>query len=239
MLDLYPTGIVSIVSDSYNLWSVLTDIAPKLLKRIVARDGKVVFRPDSGKPIDILCGSPVKNKPKQMNATTLYPEELGVFELLGQVFGYTINDKGYKVLHPNVGVCYGDGMTLDNFEEILNTMMQSGWASSNLVIGVGGLLLQSHSRDDLGFSFKATYAEIDGKPVEIFKDPVTDRKKRSLKGLIKVSFDHWNQAIIKDQQTWEEESKSALSTIFKDGKLYQEVDWKSLTIKARHKKFNV
>lgn len=230
MLDLYPTGIVSIVSDSYNLWNVLTNFAPKLKERILAREGKVVFRPDSGKPVDILCGTPCQ-KPEK-------PSELGVFELLGEVFGYTLNDKGYKILNPKVGVCYGDGMTLDNFHEILDTMMLYGWASSNLVIGVGGLLLQSHSRDDLGFSFKATYAEIKGEPVEIFKDPVTDHKKRSLTGLIKVSFDHWNQAIIKDHQSWEEESSSALTTVFKDGKLYQEIDWKSLTTKARQRKFN-
>jgi len=53
-----------------------------------------------------------------------------------------------------------------------------------------------------------------------------------------VSFDHWNQAIIKDHQSWEEESSSALTTVFKDGKLYQEIDWKSLTTKARQRKFN-
>ncbi len=203
MLDLYPTGVVSIVSDSYDFFNAITNIAFQLKDKILARDGKVVFRPDSGIPYEIING--VKDSD-------------GALTCLGRIFGYTINSKGYKVLNPKVGLIYGDGMYYEEFERILNGMQANGWASSNLVIGVGGILLQSHSRDDLGFSFKATYAEINHKSMEIFKDPITDTKKKSMKGLIKCSKTK-NGYQFYDQQTWEQEKESGLETVFLNGKL--------------------
>lgn len=221
MLDLYPTGIISIVADSYDVWNAVTNIAFKLKDKILAREGKVVFRPDSGKPIDIICGEKIDIPP--------FDRHPGILELLSSVFGYTVNDKGYKIINPKVGLIYGDGMTYDNFEAILSEMSEQRWASSNLVIGVGGLLLQSHSRDDLGFSFKATYAEIDGKPVEIFKDPITDPNKRSLQGLIRAECchvsDHPYRNIFHDQQSWAQEKSGRLKTIFKNGKLFMTDSW--------------
>jgi nicotinamide phosphoribosyltransferase len=60
--DLYPSGIVSIVSDSFDYWKVLAEYAPKLKSIIENRtpdangNAKVVFRPDSGDPVKIICG---------------------------------------------------------------------------------------------------------------------------------------------------------------------------------------
>lgn len=198
MLDLYPTGIVSIVCDTYNCYDAITVIGAKLKDRILARDGKVVFRPDSGEPIEVIMKCLI---------------------LLAEVFGSTINSKGFSVLNPKIGLIYGDGMYLDNFENVLARMESQRWATSNLVIGVGGLLLQSHSRDDLGFSMKATYIErADGSKYGIQKDPITDPGKKSYKGLIRIMPDN----SIRDEQTWEEERQSTLQTAFKDGIIWED-----------------
>lgn len=178
MLDTYPSGIVSIVSDTYDLWRVLTQYALELRSRILERDGKVVFRPDSGDPEKIICGNP--------DAPEGTPERLGALELLGTVFGYTTNSLGYRVLNPKVGLIYGDGFFFDRFETVLRRMERQGWASSNLVVGIGGLLLQAHSRDELGFAIKATSVTIDSERIDVVKNPVTDRKKRSHKGILSL-----------------------------------------------------
>lgn len=223
MLNIYPEGIVSIVSDTYDIYALIHKVGAKLKDKILSRNGKVVFRPDSGNPSDILCGD--KSVPIGSSAY------IGIFELLEKIFGSSINSKGYKVLNPKIGVIYGDGMYYDNFKEILERMKQNGWASSNLVIGVGGILLQNHSRDDLGFSFKATYIEVDGKPRNLMKSPITDPYKKSLTGLISCHKDEEGKYIFKDNQSWEQENKSLLETIYKDGKLIVSESWP--TIKER------
>lgn len=216
MLNLYPNGIVSIVSDTYNLWNVLQNFTVQLKDKILSRDGKVVFRPDSGNPELIICGDP--------NAPEGTPENLGAIRILDQVFGSTINSKGYRELNPKVGLIYGDGMYFERFERILNKLAENGYASNNLVIGVGGLLLQQHSRDDQGFAIKATYCEIDGKPREIVKDPITDPGKKSLKGLMCLhhTFDYDGKVTgfeTLDQQTPQEEADNdnLLELVFKNG----------------------
>lgn len=88
--DLYPSGIVSIVSDTYDLWQVCTDFLPRLKEKIAARDGKVVIRPDSGDPELILCGDP--------NAPEGSPARRGVVNLLADEFGTVVNDKGFRDL---------------------------------------------------------------------------------------------------------------------------------------------
>lgn len=209
MLHLYPDGIVSIVSDTYNLWRVLTEFAPILKDEILARNGKVVFRPDSGDPEKIICGDP--------HAPIGSPEYKGSLKLLEEVFGSSVNSKGFKELNPKVGLIYGDGMYFERFERILTHMQEQGWASTNLVIGIGGLLLQQHNRDDGGFAFKATFAVINEKEVELFKDPITDPGKRSHKG--RMMLDKTFGYVTYDQVSEEEETMGELKTVFKDGKI--------------------
>lgn len=88
-----------------------------------------------------------------------------------------------------------------------------------MVIGVGGLLLQQHNRDDLGFAFKATYAEINGKAVELYKDPITDTGKKSHKGLMKLVKQDGKYVTL-DQQA--DDLGGELVTVFKDGKVTKE-----------------
>jgi len=122
-------------------------------------------------------------------------------------------------------------MYYDRYVDILETMKQMGYANTNLVIGIGGLLLQQHNRDDLGFAFKATYAEINGVATELYKDPITDPGKKSHKGLMcliqtggRGLDDKLNEIkvptfITVDQATKEQETFGALVTVFKYGKI--------------------
>jgi nicotinamide phosphoribosyltransferase len=212
MLSLYPTGIVSIVSDTYNVYTVLTDFAETLKAEILARPegSKVVFRPDSGNPEYIICGDP--NAPEGSN------EWKGAIRLLDEKFGSTLNKKGYKVLNPKVGLIYGDGMYLARFERTLARLASMGYAASNLVIGVGGIL-RNHSRDSLGFALKAIYIEKDGVGIAIEKDPVTDLKKKSHKGLVSLIRHADGRYETIDECTWVEEAESLLVPVFRDGKV--------------------
>ncbi len=228
LMKLYPTGILSVVSDTWNLWDVCTKFLPHLKSEIMARDGKLVIRPDSGDPVDIICGD------------TRYPDHThpafdGVIELLWDVFGGTINEKGYKVLDPHIGAIYGDSITLDRATEICERLKAKGFASTNIVLGIGSFTYQYNTRDTFGFAMKATYGEITHgdrtlgsnnnyvEPREIFKDPITDDgTKKSKKGLLQVGYYLSETLECKDQQTWKQESEGLLTTVFKDGKLVKE-----------------
>lgn len=204
MLDTYPKGIVSIVSDTYDIYNVVGNFAEKLKDRILAREGKVVFRPDSGDPIKVICGDP-----EAQEGSLQY---MGCLRILDSIFGSTVNTKGYKELNPKVGLIYGDGMYLERYESMLTHMKEMGYAASNLVIGVGGIL-RNHTRDDLGFAIKATYVEINGEPREIMKDPVTDHGKKSHMGMLSVDQD-FN---VKEHCTQEQEKEGLLKTVFLNG----------------------
>lgn len=212
MLELYPTGIVSIVSDTFDVYKVLTDFAETLKEDILKRDGKVVFRPDSGNPEYIICGNPEAEQGSN--------EWKGAIRLLDEKFGSSLNSKGYKVLNPKVGLIYGDGMYLERYVRTLDRLKEMGYAASNLVIGVGGIL-RNHSRDTLGFAIKATYVEVNGEPREIEKDPITDHKKKSHKGLLSLQKIE-DEYITKDQCNVAEEADSLLQLVYKDGQLIKE-----------------
>ena len=207
---MYPKGIVSIVSDTWDLWKVLTNYLPRLKEEISVRDGKVVVRPDSGDPILILCGNP-NGKSEE--------ERKGVVELLWETFGGTTNDKGYKELIPQIGAIYGDSITVERATQICENLKEKGFASTNVVLGIGSFTYQYNTRDTFGFAMKATYGEVNGEGRAIFKDPITDDgTKKSAKGLMKIELEN---RIFKltDNVSWEEESKGELKEIFRDGKL--------------------
>jgi nicotinamide phosphoribosyltransferase len=108
-----------------------------------------------------------------------------------------------------------------------------GYANTNLVIGIGGLLLQQHNRDDLGFAFKATYAEINGVATELYKDPITDPGKRSHKGLMMLVKDDAGNYTTKDGVSWDEEGRGELETVFLNGKLLNETDLTTVRERAK------
>ncbi len=225
-LEVYPEGNVSIVSDTYNYWNVLTVILPQLREKIMDRNGRVIIRPDSGNPELILLGDSTQSDQAS-------PEYLGSLRLLDRTFGSTINSKGLKVLHPSIGIIYGDGMYFDRIERILKGCIELGYATSNLVFGCGGILLQSHSRDDLGFAFKATSVTIDGQRKPIFKDPITDHSKKSHRGLLRLEHDeisgNW---VTLDNQTEKQEQEGELRTVFHNGVVYRHDEFEQIVDRA-------
>lgn len=226
LTEVYPKGFVSIVSDSFDLWQVVTDFIPRLKDEILSRDGRLVVRPDSGDPVDIICGVPVEDYmdmgsgASECNA----PEIKGVYELLWDVFGGTVNEKGYKVLDPHIGVIYGDSITLERQKEIYRRLEAKGFAATNLVLGIGSYTYQYRTRDSLGFAMKATWCQVNGEAREIFKQPKTDSgMKNSLKGLIRVDKDENGVYRATDCVSKEQEAGGCLEEVFCDGKLLKEV----------------
>lgn len=216
LTETYPTGIVSVVSDTYDLWNVITNFLPRLKDVILAREnGKLVIRPDSGDPIKIICGDP--------DAEPGSPEHKGVVELLWEVFGGEINKKGFKQLHPSIGCIYGDSITLERCEAICRGLMKKKFSSTCAVFGIGSYTFQYVTRDTYKSAMKATYGEIKGVPREIFKDPATDNgTKKSAKGLLQVLKDKNGIYYLRDQVTKEEESTGELKVVFEDGKLIKD-----------------
>lgn len=245
LMEIFPTGLLSVVSDTWDLWKVLTEILPALKEEIITRDGKLVIRPDSGDPVNIICGHTEGTVDQDGIYFDRFGKKLstaefkGVIELLWDTFGGTINEQGYKVLDPHIGAIYGDSITLERAEDICKRLEAKGFASTNIVLGVGSFTYQMNTRDTYGFAMKATYIEVttdygqfsggvwtEGR--EIFKDPVTDSGiKKSAKGLLqvyKVKGAHGeSDYILKDQCTWKEEKQGELQTIFKDGKFFNTV----------------
>lgn len=217
--EVVPNGIVSVVSDSFDFWQVMTDFTVRLKDCILARGkdpvtglSKVVFRPDSGDPVKIVCGD--------NQAPFGSPEFKGAIECLWDVFGGTINEKGYKVLSDRVGLIYGDSITLERAEAILKGLKDKGFCTSCIVFGVGSFTYQYMTRDTLGLAIKATYRQDeDGEGYNIFKDPKTDDgTKKSAKGLLQVVLNESGEYELKDQVTYEAAAQhSELKTIFVDG----------------------
>lgn len=223
----FPNGIVSLVSDTWSLWNVLTNYMPRLKDEIMARNGKVVIRPDSSPktPLEIICGDP--------DAPDGSPENKGVVRLLWETFGGAINEKGYKVLDSHVGLLYGEAITLNLSPKIFQRLKEMGFASSNVLKGVGSFSYVMNSRDSCGFALKATAAVVNGEFREIFKDPVTDGNngmKKSAKGLLRVDLVD-GEYILKDQCTPEEEAGGELQTVFENGQIIKE--WSLSEIRAR------
>ena len=165
-LKIFPKGILSIVADTFDLWKLITEYLPNIKEEILARDGKLVIRPDSGDPVDIICGS---GKPAHLDngkgfKGTIHswdgitkPQWKGVIELLWDIFGGTINEQGYKVLDPHIGAIYGDSITPERQLEIYKRLESKGFASTNIVLGIGSFTYQYNTRDTLGFAAKGAW----------------------------------------------------------------------------------
>ena len=290
--EVYPKGIVSLVSDSFDFWSVITKTALELKEEILNREvdsmgmAKVVFRPDSGDPVKIICGddiptliadnitqakesarhlivnSVVRQTPhgecgemyadqivkydgkyykasieifwnrydKQyyyedgselisFEEVELTPEQKGAVECLWDIFGGTTNDLGFRTLNQRVGMIYGDSITPERAEEILKRLQAKGFASDNIVFGVGSYTYNMVSRDTLGFAMKATYVEVNGKPVVVYKDPKTsDGTKKSAKGLLCVTKDAKGNYKLVDNVDPKKETEGYLEPVYIDGK---------------------
>jgi nicotinamide phosphoribosyltransferase len=297
--EIYPNGIVSMVSDTINLWEVITKVLPQIKDDILNRDGKLVIRPDSGDPVDIICGKSYKiynfddkieeyeltfedcidkmqseleqeyysNRTKfyghkgestyfniidngkyygyfkyekniykivftcrftdivySTEMTTLPSDYVGVVELLWNLFGGTINSKGYKELDPHIGVIYGDSITLERAKSICERLKAKGFASTNVVLGIGSYTYQYNTRDTFGFAMKSTHSVVDGKEYLLYKNPITDSGiKKSLKGLCIVTLEDGKYKVIDNLYLDEYKRllpKDELKTFYKDGEVF-------------------
>lgn len=162
LLEKHPTGLVACVSDSYNVFKATREYWGKELKDVVlAREGTLVVRPDSGDP------------------TTM---PLDIIDILMEQFGYTVNSKGFKVLPDQVRVIQGDGMTVETLTRLCLNAMERKISISNFAMGMGGGLLQKVDRDTCKYAMKANAVEVDGVWLDVYKDPITDQGKKSKRG---------------------------------------------------------
>lgn len=236
----HPTGIVSYVADTYDYWKVLTEILPSYMVKqaVMKREGKLVIRPDSGDPVKIICGL-TESQYRRTRDGVAYPLEAwdgaafiggydpipehvikGSIEVLWEIFGGTITETGHKLLDSHIGLIYGDSITLERAEKILQRLAEAGFASGNVVFGVGSYTYQMNSRDTFGTAMKATYVEINGEGIEIYKDPATgDKLKKSAKGLLRVVLED-GEYVLYDQQTKEQAygEDNELKERWRDGK---------------------
>lgn len=237
----YPAGMVSLVSDSFDYWNVITVIAKELKAEILARkpnalgQSRVVFRPDSGDPVRILAGYRDSELMRGSDgvfqeidgkyivaATGLHiteAERKGSVECLWDIYGGALTNKGYKMLNDKVGLIYGDSISLKRAWDILSRLAEKGFASSNVVFGIGSYTYNMLSRDTFGWAMKAIYAEVDDEQVDIYKDPATDDgTKKSARGLLRVEKEG-KDYVLYEQQTLEQFARGELTPVFRDGKL--------------------
>ncbi len=243
--EVYPDGIVSIVADSFDYWNTITNTARALKDIIMKRNGKVVFRPDTGNPVDVVCGHNYGDTkyhyrnngsvhiPTSIDTLEFTEEEYkGSVECLWEIFGGTVTEKGYKLLDSHVGLIYGDSITLDRAEDICNRLEKKGFASINVVYGIGSYTYQYVTRDTEQYAVKATFAKVDGKDINIYKKPKTgDGMKNSAFGLVAVFKDKDGEFYLKDKATWDEVNNCELKEVFRDGKLL--IDHSLAEIRAR------
>ena len=209
--EIYPSGICSYVADTYDYWKLLTEILPENKEVIISRDGKVVIRPDSGDPVRIICGYRISEK-NELGTEVIHKdgkyyliedqeykdnlieipwyEALGSIRVLAKIFGKSMNEKKYFTVNQKVGIIYGDSITLERCQEILERLAEMKYAADNIVFGVGSYTYQYVTRDTFGFAIKATWVQCEDVSYSIYKDPKTDGgTKKSAKGLLRVVKD--------------------------------------------------
>lgn len=290
-----PSGFCSYVADTYDYWGVLTKVLtmPSVKAAIMARDGRLVIRPDSGDPVDIICGTAggevydtledaiedvndqhyteaheacegshcmgmdeyetfvyIKGEGKYYTLKTTFSynrhdktyyyidnygddgettaeevnptaEMKGSIQLLWEIFGGTVNEAGFKELDSHIGLIYGDSITLDRANHITRRLEKMGFASTNVVFGIGSYTYQCNTRDTFGTAMKATATAVEGEFFEIYKDPATgDKLKQSAKGLLHVGINDEGEFFLLDQVSAEKEAQGELKIRFKDGQFF-------------------
>ena len=201
MIKQFPSGTVACVSDSYDVFNACEHIwGEELREKVLARDGVLVIRPDSGDPKTIV---------------------LNVLEILGRKFGFETNSKGYKVLNPKVRLIQGDGVNYWTIQDVLATITRAGWSADNIAFGMGGALLQQLNRDTQKFAFKSSSIVINGETRAVYKEPITDQSKGQKRGrLALVEHDHGFETVTTSAGVGA--TKGLLQTVFLNGELKKE-----------------
>lgn len=222
---VYPSGVVTIVADTYNLWKfvdyVLTDSEVK--EAILKRDGKVNIRPDSGDPVKIVCGDSKIKKEDLYEPLKPFTETIkkGLIQRLYEIFGGIKNKKGFLELDSHIGCVYGDSITPERAKAICKGLMEKGFVSVSCSLGIGSYTYQYMTRDTLGFALKATAEIINGEFKAIYKNPATDfdKFKKSQKGLVAVIFENGEYKLIDNltPETLKNIKENQLEEVFIEG----------------------
>ncbi|MDG6881638.1 putative nicotinate phosphoribosyltransferase [Phocoenobacter uteri] len=199
--------IFAVVSDSYNLWDVVSEVwGSQFKEQIIKMGGTLVVRPDSGKPTEVVCKT---------------------LEILEQKFGSTLNSKGYKVLPDCIRVIQGDGIDQDSLKEILDEIMAMGFSAENITFGMGGGLLQKVNRDVMSWVMKTSAIQVAGEWRDVYKDPITAHSKRSKKGRLAL-IKQDNQFKTIREETLLDAQQNLLQAVYLNGKLLIEEEFTTI-----------
>ncbi len=213
-----PGALLSVVSDSYDIYHAIGELWGKALRQQVVDSGAiVVVRPDSGEPVDVVHRC---------------------LEMLDEAFGHTLNSKGYRVLN-NVRVIQGDGVNPDSIRAILERITSAGYATDNITFGMGGALLQKMNRDTQKFALKCSAARVGGRWIDVWKDPVTDQGKQSKRGRVELvrhrEYGTWRTLEVSADAAGSSRRPQgfddAMVTVWENGELLR--DWTFADIRAR------
>lgn len=213
MLMQFPSGIVAVVSDSYNVYDAVEKLWGELLHdKVLQREGTLVVRPDSGNPRETV---------------------LKVLEILGEKFGHQTNAKGYRVLNPKVRLIQGDGVNYWTIQDTLTAMNRAGWSADNITFGMGGALLQQLNRDTQKFAFKTSSVVVNGKDRDVFKDPVEGHDKASKRGRLALVVENGRW---KTQPSQREtiDPKDQLKLVFRNGEVLKTHSVAEIRERANH-----
>ncbi len=190
--------IYACVSDSYDIYHAVENLwCGDLLEEVKQTGGTLVIRPDSGDPVEVV---------------------IACLRILDRKVGTKKNLAGYKLLPSFVRLIQGDGLTEDTIREILQAMLAERYSASNIAFGCGGHLLQDLNRDTNRFAYKCSSITINGEERDVFKDPVTDKGKRSKRGRLSlVKRNGTYETVPGDNQTGD-----LLETVFENGEILKE-----------------
>lgn len=214
LIDTYPNGILSVVSDSYDIENAIRVYGTTLKDKILNRnDGaKFVIRPDS----------------PRFEGDTPAAQILWIAQELEKYFGATVNSKGYKMLHPKVGIIYGDGLNREDIIEALDTLIANGFAASTCVYGMGGGLLQKHNRDTQRNAFKCSAQKRGDKWLDIYKDP-KDKSKASKRGRLALVFENGQYKTVSEKGA----KNNLLEVVFENGVIVRDMTWNEVRNNAK------
>jgi nicotinamide phosphoribosyltransferase len=201
---------VACVSDSYNIYEACEKWGTELKEDVLKSKATVVIRPDSGNPSEVV---------------------LNCLRILDKHFGHIVNSKGYRVLN-NVRIIQGDGIDHSSIRSILFCMEIAGYSADNVAFGQGGALLQQVNRDTLEFAMKCSAAKINGKWIDVFKDPVTSSMKKSFKGRPVLNKDKDGNFVTNRYETHSDQT-DYLVTRFKNGEIMNETNFNEVRARAK------
>lgn len=203
--------VLAVVSDSYNLWDVVSNVwGGKLKQDIINMGGTLVVRPDSGEPAEVVCKT---------------------LEILEQKFGSLINSKGYKVLPDCIRIIQGDGIDQDSLKAILDKVLAMGFSAENVTFGMGGGLLQKVNRDLMSWVMKTSAIKVAGQWRDVYKDPITAHSKRSKKGRLALIEQNGKLQTIREE-ILSENQQNLLQTVYLNGQLFIEEEFETIRERA-------